>query len=135
MSYSKIVLPDGRIDMPMEEDRVFHIIREADLLSSYNIARMIEYRLHRSDMNDTEIRADVNQLYRQRMARLVERGLFTTRAGRTIARALDIVGSVRLPLVETIDLHGNLDILRIVNYVSIHDLTDVLEEIYRGYDA
>jgi len=134
MSYSKIVSPDGMVDMPLEHDRVFHVVREADLLSSYNIARMVEYRLHNFDMSDDEIRKDVCHLYRNRMATLVDMDLFATRSGRQIARSLDLLGRLRLPLLKNIDLHGNLDLLRVVNYLSIHDLIDTLFSLYRCND-
>jgi hypothetical protein len=131
MSYSKIVRPNGTIAMPPPDDRIFHTVREADLLSSFNIARMIEFRINGNagEMTDSDIRKEVAGLYMERMARLQERGLFTTRTGRLLATALDTIGRLRLFLLDHIDLHGNLDILRVVNHISIHDLIDRMEQL------
>jgi len=133
MSYSKIVSPDGRVNLPQGEDVVFHTVREADLLSSFNLARMIEYRIsgRAGDMSDTHIRKEVIELYMERMARLQERGLFLSKTGRALATALDTIGRLRLRLVRHIDLHGDLDILRVVNHISIHDLISSLERLQR----
>jgi HD superfamily phosphodiesterase len=130
MSYHKIVRPDGFIVMPYADtDRVFHIVREADLLSSFNLARMIEFRLSNKDMSDDEIRRDVKDVYSWRMATLCEKGLFTTRTGHRIAYSLDMICKLRLSLINHLDLHGDLDILRIVNYLSINSLVSELEQI------
>lgn len=135
MSYSKIVLPDGTINMPEGGDVIFHTVREADLLSSFNIARMIEYRIsgRLGDMSDDDIRKEVVGLYMERMSRLQERNLFVTKKGRALATALDAIGRIRLPLLDHIDLYGNLDILRIVNHISIHDVICRMERLYESH--
>lgn len=130
MSYHKIVRSDGFVVMPYPDtDRVFHIVREADLLSSFNIARMVEFRLRNKDLSDDEIRRDVLDVYSTRMGTLCEKGLFTTRTGNRIASSLDMICRFRLSFINHIDLYGNLDILRIVNYISIHDLVSELEHL------
>jgi hypothetical protein len=136
ISYSKVVV-DGKVRFPSWIDenpvytRLYHTVREADLLASFNIARMIEYRYHLGGKTDKEIREEVLELYDARMGRLVERGLFVLPGTRELACHLDAVARVKLRLLPTIDLHGNLDILRIVHHLSIFSLLEELEDIQK----
>jgi hypothetical protein len=108
MSYSKIVSPDTQqvcypdwITMsPFKH--VFHIVREADLLSSYNLARM---------------------------GKLIERNLFVHPSTRKLAECLAEVSSMKLSLLDRVNLRGDLDILRHVNYLSIDNLVDRIDEL------
>lgn len=134
ISYSKVVV-DGEVRFPswMETNpthtRLYHTVREADLLASFNIARMIEYRHHLGGKTDKEIREEVLELYDARMGRLVERGLFVLPGTRELAGHLDAVARAKLRLLPTIDLHDNLDILRIVHHLSIFSLLEELENV------
>ena len=58
MSYSKIVQKDGKVVFPSWLDKekqfheVFHITRESDLLTSYDLKRMIHYKHERLGIHD-----------------------------------------------------------------------------------
>lgn len=130
MSYSKIVSSDS-IHYPEWEDKtsekMFHIVREADLLSSYNLARMVEYRHHRHPkMSNQEIREEMIQLYETRMGRLIDDGLFYHLSTADRARQLDEICRMRLSLLSSMNLcnKSQLDILRFVNHLSIHRLLE-----------
>lgn len=132
MSYSKIVAPDkSRIRFPAWEDGrqeiLFHIVREADLLSSYNLARMIEFR---EGMPSEQIRQEILDLYEIRMGCLIEDGLFYFPSTRERAKQLDALCRLRLTLLPDLDFRSphQLDILRIVNHLSIDRL---LREYHR----
>jgi len=129
MSYSKIVDKNGIVTMPLNADHVFHVVREADLLSSYNIARMIEFRLRNQTMTRSEIIRDVLSLYHERMAKLIERRLFVFPSSEKIATSLDMICKLRLPLLYDMDIYRHLDILRFVHYLSIQDLLVRLQNI------
>lgn len=135
ISYSKIV-SKNRITFPewvehSEHKILYHIVREADLLSSYNIARMIEYRLAKFPlMTDYEIRNDVIRFYHHRMKQLVPNKFFYNKHSEDLAIHLDTISSLRIPLVKFISLTGNLDILRIVSDIPIHYLIDLWDPIY-----
>lgn len=135
ISYSKTVSKDGIIFPPWVElseyKTLYHIVREADLLSSYNIARMIEYRLAKfPSMTDYEIRNDVIRFYHHRMKQLVPHKIFHHKHSEDLAIHLDTISSLRLPLVKFIPLDGNLDILRIIHDIPIHYLIDIWHPIY-----
>jgi HD superfamily phosphodiesterase len=143
MSYSKIVssdthevcYPDWITMSPFKH--AFHIVREADLLSSYNLARMVEFRLFnktkyelysRNDIQKT-IRTEVRELYNERMGKLIERNLFIHPSTRKLAESLDEVSKIKLSLIDYVDLNHNLDILRHVNYLSLDNLVDRLNRM------
>lgn len=143
MSYSKIVSHDGEVCFPdwismSAFATVFHIIREADLLSSYNIARMVEYRLYNKNYYisfepncsmEHSIIKEIEKLYFNRMDKLVERKLFVHKSSHELATAIATVSKIKLSLLNSVDLHKNLDILRIVNYLSIDDLIERIDWI------
>lgn len=160
MSYSKIFnsttqevcFPDWistlspSVFMSPSYSTVFHITREADLMSSYNIARMIEYRLYnkryrlcrgRSLHDDTLTRMekdecivrDVTALYNDRMDRLIERRMFVHPTTEDLARSVSQVAKLKLELLSEYSVsffHDHLDILRIVNHLSIDRLIDTI---------
>jgi hypothetical protein len=134
MSYSKIVSPQGIIHYPKWVSNspylnTFHITREADLLSSYNIARMIEYRENMGTYTDNEIKKEVIELYHNRMDKLISRQLFYFDTTIEIAKSLEQIGKLKLQLVSYINIHKNLDILRFINYLSIHDLISKFDSL------
>lgn len=144
MSYSKIVLSDNTIYYPdwvsmSPFKNVFHVTREADLLSSYNIARMIEFRIYnpnyrvptRPNQKPEEcIKIDVKKLYFERMDTLIDRNLFVHKSTVKLAKSLAEISKLKLGLMDNFNLNLNFDILRIVNYLSIDDLIKRLETIY-----
>lgn len=126
MSYSKIY-KNGRIEYPewiinSSHARAFHVVREADLLSSYNIARMIEYR-QAQGMSAHDIKKDIKNLYEHRMACLVERNHFVHSQSRARAEQLDALARIKL---ATVDHHPLIDLsyFRFVDYLTGHGLAD-----------
>ena len=130
ISYSKTFI-DNKIRFPewideSEYKTVYHIVREADLLSSYNLSRMIQYRLNRfPSMTDAEIRHDVIDLYHERMKRLVDRRFFYHGYSEEYARNLEKMSSQQISLIESIPLRKNLDSLRTIpKNMYIHNIAD-----------
>lgn len=134
MSYSKIRehgFPDWIRTSPYEQ--LFHVVREADLLSSYNLARMVEYRQHLGGYTDAKIREEMMELYQERMGRLVERGFFLLPGSADRAKQLDAMARVKLRMLPTLSLRrDNLDILRTVNHLSLFRLVEELQMIIDG---
>ena len=134
MSYSKIVSSDGIVKFPdwltySPFCHTFHITREADLLSSYNIARMIEYRQQIGDYTNDEIIKESFELYNDRMDKLISRRLFYFDTTIDLAKSLQQIGKLKLELLPFVNINNNLDILRIINYLSIHDLIEKFEQL------
>jgi HD superfamily phosphodiesterase len=125
MSYSK-TLVDGVVRFPdwirqdKEYENAYHIVRQADLLSSYNLARMVEYRQARN-VSEPLIREEVVDMYKNRMARLVEHGLFVTGHAKERAGQLDAVTRLKLDAVAVMPL-DHLGFLRNVDYVNVEDV-------------
>ena len=94
MGYSQIVKSDGTVEYPLwlSTDRhgwakVFHIVRQADLLTSYDLKRMIHYSREKLGLlYSCDIYQDVVWTTGSRMSRLLERGLFGSPTARQIAR-------------------------------------------------
>lgn len=133
MSYSKIV-SKNKISYPQwiessDYVNVYHIVREADLLASYNIARMIKYRQNKGNFTKKQIINEVKEIYNNRMKTLVKRDLFYYKNTQDLAQALNTVALLKLELLDTVDFNSNMDILKIVNYLSIHDLINT----YKNY--
>lgn len=134
MSYSKIVSSEGIVHFPdwliySPFANAFHITREADLLSSYNIARMIEYRQQSGIYTNDQIKKESIELYHDRMEKLIARRLFVFDTTIHLAKSLQQIGKLKLELLPSLDIDDNLDILRIVNYISIHDLIYKFEQL------
>jgi len=93
MSYSKIVREDGTIEFPswlqMDPDGwvdVFHITREADLLTSYDIKRMIHYKCEKLGfVYPCDVYEDVVNTVGKRMSKLLQRNLFISPSAKKIA--------------------------------------------------
>lgn len=144
MSYSKIVSPNNEVCYPdwvsmSPFSNVFHITREADLLSSYNIARMIEFRIYNKNYRiplhtEESIKKEVKELYFERMDKLIERNLFVHKSTIPLAKSLAEISKLKLGLIDNFNLNRNFDILRIVNYLSIDDLVKRLEWIDTIYE-
>lgn len=131
MSYSKIV-SKNKISYPQwiessDYVNIYHIVREADLLASYNIARMIQYRKNKGNFTKKQIISEVKEIYNNRMKTLVERDLFYYKSTENLAQALNTVALLKLELLDTVNFNSNLDILKIVNYLSIHELISTYE--------
>lgn len=94
MSYSQIVQPDGNVDYPAwlstEQNgwgEVFHIARQADLLTSYDVKRMIHYKQEKLGFHySCDIYQDVVETVDARMSKLLEKELFISPSAVKIAR-------------------------------------------------
>ena len=94
MSYNQIVKPDGTVDYPtwLSTDQngwaeVFHIARQADLLTSYDLKRMIHYKQENlGSYYSCDIYQDVIETVDIRMSKLLEKGLFISPSAVKIAR-------------------------------------------------
>ena len=70
----------------------YHLVRQADLLSSYNTKRTLLYRMHKSGYSKTqdEVLNEALDLYKSRMAKLCDSGLFVfPEADKELARPLE----------------------------------------------
>lgn len=134
MSYSKVFYPDsGKVIFPqwLEQSpyaRAFHITREADLLASYNIARMIIYgRVKNPSWSNEVLCQSVHDLFEKRMRRLLENNLFYFESTTALALTLSKVAEIKLSLVtpRTCAMQ-NLDIFKIVHYLEQELLRDAV---------
>ena len=94
MSYSQIVKPDGTVKYPMwlstEQNgwgEVFHIARQADLLTSYDMKRMIHYKKEKLGFHySCDIYQDVVGTLDTRMNKLIDKGLFLSPTAIKVAK-------------------------------------------------
>ena len=94
MSYSQIVRPNGKVVYPtwLLTDQngwgeVFHIVRQADLLTSYDLKRMIHYKCQKMGLvYSCDIYQDIQETVKSRMSKLLEKKLFLSPTAITIAR-------------------------------------------------
>lgn len=127
MSYSKtfknnmIVFPYWIKESIYSE--CFHVTREADLLSSYNIARMIEYRKNQ-DMSDEFIKKEVPIFYYSRMAKLTENNFFVHNWSKKRANELDSIARLKLNAIQNHNLLlDNLDYFRFIDFIDEKELS------------
>lgn len=93
MSYSRIVKPDGLVEYPLwlEYDDyhckdIFHITREADLLTSYDIKRMAHYKCEKLGfLTPQDIYHDILDTAQKRMRKLLEKKLFVSPSAKKLA--------------------------------------------------
>ena len=138
MSYSKtvhqnkLILPEWLEESPFQD--VFHITREADLISSYNLARMIEFRRNkRPELSSYEIIQQCEDLYKKRMDTLVSNQLFLYPSSQKIASHLHIVSKWKLEMLPAVCKSPNLDILRIVNHLDMATLVRKMDDLPSTY--
>jgi hypothetical protein len=139
MSYSKVMehgFPQWCLDLSLNYTMIYHVVREADLLSSYNLARMIEYRKYNKKMSiknytDTMIRKEMVDLYDIRMGKLIPNGLFVHPSSRERASQLDGIAQLRLLLLPSLDIStsSQLDILRNIDHLDIFTLILMLNDL------
>lgn len=126
ISYSKTFL-NGRVVFPqwIENSRyrdAYHIVREADLLSSYNIARMIEYRLAQ-EMPVASIKKEVVEFYNERVSNLVRRKFFVHPFAASRARQLNEIAKLKIGCIDHYDIEdNNLDFYRIVDFINLQKI-------------
>lgn len=95
MSYNKIIRPDGTVWFPrwLENKRykdlvkVFHITRESDLLTSYDLKRMVHYKNDRlGSIYSCDTYHDIIKTVGSRMNKLLERNLFLSPTATKVAK-------------------------------------------------
>lgn len=94
MSYSK-VKKNGFPNL-YENQQLYHIVREADLLAGYDVERCIVYGIIGRDMEYIESFKATKELYATRMATQIKDNLFTTTFGLEEAKRLDNENRERL---------------------------------------
>lgn len=100
MSYSKVKV-SGFPEMK-EYQLVYHIIREADLLTAYDIDRCIVFNMNKSDADYTTSVVDACKLYQHRMRKHIDDKLFVTETGLMIAKSLELDSLERLSELESL---------------------------------
>jgi hypothetical protein len=68
----------------------YHMVREADLLAAYDLDRCILYGMYRENMTYGEAMVNGTNIFRNRVLRYIEDGLFLTEYG--ISTAHDLHG-------------------------------------------
>jgi hypothetical protein len=110
MSYSK-VKKNGFPDINSEYQLSYHIVREADLLTAYDIERCMVYGINKRDMDYTETFAAASYLYSIRMEKHIEDGLFTTQFALEEGKKLNEINKKRIneiqEIIEKFDIKDN----------------------------
>lgn len=133
ISYSKTFV-DNRLVFPewIEHSRyknAYHIVREADLLSSFNIARMIEYRLAQ-DMHVNAIKKEVVEFYNKRVSKLVQRRFFVHPYANIRARQLNEIAKLKIQFIDDYQIEdNNLDFFRFVDFIDLRKIASFYDSI------
>ena len=123
MSYSKTFI-NNTVLFPelFDYNDAYHVVREADLLSSYNVARMIEYRLAQ-EMPDHLLKKDVLEFYENRVARLIDNCLFINKQSIKRASLLNEITRLKLECIHDYAItENNLDFFRIVDFLNLQKI-------------
>tara|TARA_B100001059_G_C17538103_1_gene428981 strand:- start:5 stop:550 length:546 start_codon:yes stop_codon:yes gene_type:complete len=106
MSYSTVLkkgYPDlGKYQLP------YNIVREADLLASYDVDRCIIYAMMRENMTYDDACKRAIILLRKRIPTYTEHNMFVTEYSKQKAQKLDVVLNAKLQLLE--DTFGDITI-------------------------
>jgi len=94
MSYSKVKKNGFPILDNFEKE--YHIVREADLLTGYNLERCIVFGIYGRDFNYVDSFIATKELYERRMASQIKDNLFTTKYGLEEAEKLDKENKLRI---------------------------------------
>jgi len=121
MSYHKtvregrFVVPSSIVDAEEETQTVYHLVRQADLLSSYDIERMLLYKYHRlfpenqHPRIETRMRLvceDVFQTFATRVQPLASiPGIFPSKAARDLAESLYRESALKMHFLERDGIH------------------------------
>ena len=113
MSYSQIVKPDGKVEYPLwlsdehnDWGEVFHIARQADLLTSYDLKRMIHYKQEKLGFYySCDIYQDVMETVDARMSKLLAKDLLISPSAIKIARQWHQELSVSLETLTEDDVY------------------------------
>ena len=124
LSYHKTVHRTGTTFPDWIHDgywNVYHIVRESDLLASFNLWRMIDFGRHRRGITDPDtLSNDAIRMFLERMDTLIEKGAFILSID--IAQSLRLICRLRLPILRRAVPDDHPDILRIVNYLDIDEI-------------
>jgi len=100
---------------------VYHIVRESDLLASFNLWRIIEFGRHQRGITNPDILSnDAITMFLDRMDTLIEKGAFMLSI--EIAQSLRLICRLRLSILPRAVRDDHPDILRIVNYFDIDEV-------------
>ena len=83
-----------------EYQKEYHIVREADLLSGYDVERCMVYGILNKNQDYEKAFKETKELYKVRMGKFIEDNLFTTRFGLEEAKKLDEENRIRLNELE-----------------------------------
>ena len=86
MSYSKVKV-HGYPELG-DYQLAYHIVRESDLLTAYNIPRSIVYNMLNLETTYSDSMMPVNSLFKSRMLQHINNKLFITDRSKTLAEAL-----------------------------------------------
>jgi len=100
MSYSK-VKKNGFPDLK-EYQLPYHIVREADLLTAYDIDRCIAYGINKRNMTYEESFCEARKLYNVRMGKHIEDNLLTTEFALEEGKFLDVINRKRIKEIESL---------------------------------
>lgn len=98
MSYSK-VKKYGYPDLG-EYQMAYHIVREADLLSAYDIDRSIIYNMYKSNNCYSEALKDSVELFNNRVFKMIENDLFITNYSKKTALNLHLNAQENIKSLE-----------------------------------
>ena len=86
MSYSKVC----KYGFPnlKEYQTAYHIVREADLLCGYDFNRAILFGIHQRNLSYTNSFHRSKQLYQERIDNIVNKHMFVTAFGQSLANEL-----------------------------------------------
>ena len=100
MSYSK-VKKNGFPDLK-EYQLPYHIVREADLLTAYDLDRCIAYGINKRNMTYEESFCEARKLYTVRMGKHIEDNLLTTEFALEEGKILDVINRKRIEEIESL---------------------------------
>jgi len=100
MSYSKVV-KNGYPKLGKYQ-LAYHIVREADLLASYDIDRAIIYNMYTSNNCYTEALKDTINLLNNRILKMRENGLFITEYSKKESETLHMKAIEKIKILEEI---------------------------------
>ena len=100
MSYSK-VKKNGFPNLEKYQ-LPYNIVREADLLTAYDIDRCIAYGINKRNMTYEESFGEAKKLYNIRMGKHIEDNLLTTNFALNEGKRLDLINRERIKEIENI---------------------------------
>ena len=100
MSYSKVKM-DGYPDLG-EYQMAYHIVRESDLLSSYDIDRCVIYGIHRENLDYLDAINRAEYIFNNRVLNYIKDGLFVTEYSKYESLNLHMKALINLKELESL---------------------------------